>query len=284
MTTTLVRALEAFGAALLWLRGFRRREVPTSHGVVRCWEATGSGDGLPVLVIHGISASSMHFVPVMLGLLGTSRRVLAIDLPGHGASDTPGQLSPPVLEDATQQAMDTLLDEPFVLFGNSLGGLASIRTTLAYPDRVAGLALCSPGGAPIPDLQRFLDNFRFRERAPATAFVNSCLQRPAWYAPIAASSVIADFDRIGALLRGISDDDLLTVDEVASLRCPILLQWGERDRLMPRPMLAWFREHLPEHRFEAPSDFGHCPNLDRPGALVRSLRRFVREVSSQRTG
>ncbi|MCP4920694.1 MAG: alpha/beta hydrolase [Proteobacteria bacterium] len=256
--------------------------MPTDLGVVRCWEARGSGPDLPVLIVHGISASSIHFVRVMLGLKRSSRRVLAIDLPGHGASDTPAVLTPQALEDGTRQAMGQLLDERFVLFGNSLGGLAAIRTTLAYPDRVAGLVLCSPGGAPMDPqrLQAFLGNFRFAQREPAAAFVNKCLAYPVFYAPIAASVVIEDFDRIGGLLASISSDDLLGEDEVAALSCPILLQWGERDHLMPEDHRAWFRERLPAHTYESPPDFGHCPNLDRPGKLVRSVRGFVRTLES----
>lgn len=250
--------------------------------MVRCWEASGSGAGLPVLVIHGISARSTHFVPTGLRLLRTSRRVLLLDLPGHGASDMPAPLSPATLEDGTRQAMDVLLDERMVVFGNSLGGLAAIKTALQFPDRVAGLCLCSPGGAPMDPqtLDRFLDNFRFTERGPAAAFVNRCLAAPAWYAPVAAGATIDDFARIGSLLSTISSQDLLTEDDLSQLACSIHLQWGDGDALMPIEHRAWFREHLPEHTFEAPAGFGHCPNLDRPGLLARSIAAFVDRVTA----
>lgn len=270
----LLDIVHAIGDWRLRRRGFVSRFVPTSAGRVRVLEAVGEGSLPPLLVVHGISASSMHFAPVLVRMRRHCRRVVAVDLPGHGQSDTPVDLGPESLEAATREAMGQVLDEPFVFFGNSLGGLAAIRTALAFPERVRGLMLCSPGGSPAGDIPAFLDNFAFPTRADAGRFVNQCLRRPAWYSRVIAGSVRDHFARIRPLIDAVRVEHLLNADEVASLRAPIHLQWGTNDALMPAEHRAWFREHLPAHDFTQP-EFGHCPNLDQPAELSESIRDFL---------
>lgn len=259
-------------------RGFDSRFVQTSVGRVRVLESAGEGSLPPLMVVHGISADAMQFAPVLVRMRRHARRVVALELPGHGRSDRLEELTPERVERGTHEAMDQVLDEPMVLFGNSLGGFAAVRTAVAFPERVRALMLCSPGGSPAGDMRAFLGNFLFfARRSDAAAFVNKCLRRDAWYAALIAGGVRARFDALRPLVERVRQEHLLSVDEVRSLGCPIHLQWGRHDKLMPCEHRDWFREHLPEHRFSEP-DFGHCPNLDQPRELAESIREFLAEL------
>ena len=132
----------------LVLQGYRSRTIPTSVGEVHVLEADGRGK-LPTLVLlHGFSSAGVHYFPLLHSLRRRFRRIVLPDLPAHGFSGSPrGGVRGETLLDGLTEALDAVLDEPVILFGNSLGGIAAIRYALARPARVRGLILCSPTGA-----------------------------------------------------------------------------------------------------------------------------------------
>ena len=59
--------------------------VETAAGKIVCHESSGTGQA--IVLVHGNSASSAAFARQMEGALGARYRLIAFDLPGHGASD-----------------------------------------------------------------------------------------------------------------------------------------------------------------------------------------------------
>ena len=63
---------------------------------------------------------------------------------------------------------------------------------------------------------------------------------------------------------------------LAALAMPILLLWGQSERLLPKSSLAYLRRHLPGHAIiEEPAGFGHCPHIDDPARLAARLVAFA---------
>ncbi|WP_031469811.1 alpha/beta fold hydrolase [Sciscionella sediminilitoris] len=90
---------------------------------------------LPLVFVHGIRLSGACWRQQQRLLPG--HRVLAPDLPGHGA-----RRDQPFTLDTAVQAVSEAIDAaggPVALVGHSLGGLVSIATAARYPDRVAAL-------------------------------------------------------------------------------------------------------------------------------------------------
>lgn len=284
----LMDVLDHVQRGILRLRGFRSRHVRTSVGAVHVLEADGRGDGPPVVVQHGISAAGAHFWSVLPRLLPHTRRVVVPDMPGHGFSDVPeGGLTADSLTTGLTEALDALIDEPVVFYGNSLGGIAAIRFAGRRPEKVRALLLNSPGGAPMAGdaLAAFVANFRMRSHADAVAFVDKIHARPPWYRRLIANGVRGRFERpaMSAFLDHIQPEHLLDPAEVAALSMPVMLLWGRNDTLMPREHLEFFRAHLPGHAVvEEPDGFGHCPYLDTPGRLTEAIVRFTREHARPR--
>lgn len=272
---------DRLAVALLQLRGFRSRTIPTSVGGVHVLDAPGYGDGPPIVVLHGISASSVHFLGVLPALLRHSRRVIAPDMPGHGFSEVPAAgVNAETLRIGILESLDAVIDEPVVFCGNSLGGIGAIRFALARPDRVRALLLVSPGGAMMDDtvLAGFLDRFRLDDPGRAIEFVDRLYAVPPFYRSFLAPFVRQNFARphIRALVDGVSRADLLLPDDLARLAMPIRMLWGKHDKLLPRENLAFFRAHLPAHaEIDEPDAFGHCPQLDRPGALIAAIVDYL---------
>ena len=102
---------------------------------VRRW---GDGGGLPVVLVHGLSASSAHYGPLGERLAAAGWDVAAIDLRGHGASDR--MPDPYVIEHyaADVEAFLAALGRPAVLVGHSLGGAIAVYLAGSRPDLVRG--------------------------------------------------------------------------------------------------------------------------------------------------
>ena len=103
-------------------------------------------------------------------------------MPGHGSSDTPRAFDIAKCIDGVCEALDETLDEPAIVFGNSLGGFTALRFALSRPHRVRGLFLASPAGAPSSpeEIDAQLRTLRVETHADAVRFIETILhERPA---------------------------------------------------------------------------------------------------------
>lgn len=108
--------------------------------------AEGPAHGPPLLFLHGVCRGWRDFTPLFPAVL-PRWRVLAIDFRGHGNSErTPREYH---VADYALDALAVLaqLDEPAVIYGHSLGGLAAIAAAAALPERVRAVILEDPPSA-----------------------------------------------------------------------------------------------------------------------------------------
>ena len=98
------------------------------------------GEGTPIVILHGLFASSKNWVSVGKALSHRGRPY-ALDLRNHG--DSPHADSH-TLEDLVGDLREWLSDHELerpVLTGHSMGGLAAMGYSLAYPDELRGLVV-----------------------------------------------------------------------------------------------------------------------------------------------
>jgi 2-hydroxy-6-oxonona-2,4-dienedioate hydrolase len=112
------------------------------------------GTGHPIVLLHGSGPGATgwsNFWP-NIGYLATDHRVIAVDMPGWGLSDTPNAVTgwDPVLD--LVGLLDSLEIDKAALVGNSMGGMTSIGTAVRFPDRVSHLITM---GAPMPGANIF---------------------------------------------------------------------------------------------------------------------------------
>lgn len=275
--------------ALFRLRGFRSDLLPSPVGRLHLFHAPGRGTAPAVLAIHGFGSGGMPFTKTLEALRATCRHVGVLESPGHGFSDTPtAALTPETWMAAVHGALDAAIDGPFapkpVLLGNSLGGALTMRYALAHPERLSGVVLCSPAGAPLSEteLLEVRRGFRLDSGAQARAFVARLFARPPWYTALAAPEVRRRMNRphLRDFIDNVGPEAFLRADELSTLSVPTLVLWGEGDRILPPSGRAFYAEAGPAClRVESAPDIGHCPQIERPRWLAERVARFLVELA-----
>lgn len=190
-----------------------------------------AGDGPPILLIHGFASNARvnwWDTSWVKTLTEAGRRVITFDHRGHGASE---KLYDPALYPAAEMAEDArrLLDHLEIVgadvMGYSMGARVSAFLTIAHPARVrravfAGLAsrmITGVGGA---------EAIAAALEAPSR---NDGLDISARAFRIFAEQTKSDLKALAACIR--SSREKITVEELATIRVPVLVVAGEKDEV-----------------------------------------------------
>jgi pimeloyl-ACP methyl ester carboxylesterase len=256
------------------------------HTVTLTYERTGSGE--PLLLLHGIGHHWQAWEPV-LPILATERDVVAVDLPGFGAS--------PALPDGLPYDLSTVvpvldafcrhlgIERPHVA-GNSLGGLLALD--LGREQRVRSVTALSPAGfwteaerryafgtllamrqgaraLPVPAIERMA-----RSAAGRTALTSTIYARPGRRSPEAVvAETLALREATGFRQTLDAGRDVLFRDDVRGL--PVTLAWGSRDRLLLRRQGVRAKRVIPDARLVRLPGCGHVPMNDDPALVARVI-------------
>src|SRR5918911_5541516 len=124
------------------MAGFAERRATVKGRGVR-WFAGGAEAGPPLVLIHGLGGAAANW-ELLAPLLGQTRRLVAVDLPGHGASE-PLPAAPSLAPYADRVARVAELEgfERADYVGHSFGGLVAPRPAIPEPARVRRLVLAA---------------------------------------------------------------------------------------------------------------------------------------------
>ncbi len=275
-------ALDLASPLALRLFGYDRRFHPTPHGDVHVLSARGSGDLPPLVVIHGLGSSGADYAWAFGPFRRACSALILPDLYGHGASVAPvGELAS--LREAQLDALAALVPDEAILLGNSLGGVVATQLYPRVRDRVRAMVLVSPGGAPMDDVELagFLAGFELSGPGRAQAFVARFLGRPAAWAGPYAWGVRQRMTRptIRRFVEGIRSEDLLTSADLARIECPVMLYWGQADRVIPASARDWWFANLPQATTHTPARMGHAPFLDDPREFSLPILAYLRSCA-----
>ena len=117
----------------------------------------GGGDGPPIVLLHGLTATRRYVVMGSSALERAGHRVIAYDARGHGESDPAQPYDYPSLAADLLGVLDERGIERAVLAGASMGAHTAVRVALDQPGRVAGLVLITP--AYLPDEDKDLERW-----------------------------------------------------------------------------------------------------------------------------
>lgn len=274
-----------------------RAHVGSHEGLPDDVQVTVTGAGAhPLVLLHGFSDNLLTWRRVVPAL-ALEHRVVAIDLPGHGATTRPW--SAPLLEgyaDLVAEVLDGLGIEGTVsLMGNSMGAAVATVFAARYPQRTDAIVLIGmPGVTGVPLAWRVAASrpagvamrtalrpvpLSHLQRGFGWAYAHAASPRARSIDPSAVRGYCDSYtDRtklfgLAAIARALlSELRSVHLERVLpQLEVPVLQLWGKHDRLVPprRVTQSSGAVVLP--------GCGHCPQLDAPDLLLNAVLPFLAE-------
>jgi pimeloyl-ACP methyl ester carboxylesterase len=119
-----------------------QREIPGAGAIVLDGEIVGEGP--PVVLLHGLSATRRNVVQGSRHLIKRGYRVIAYDARGHGASGPAPRYGYPELVEDLKFVLERLELRRVALVGSSMGAATAMAFALEHPDRVPALVQITP--------------------------------------------------------------------------------------------------------------------------------------------
>ncbi|MFK4805714.1 alpha/beta fold hydrolase [Microbacterium sp. ZW CA_36] len=259
-------------------------------GVAGTGGGSGTGRGAsaaaPTLVLGPSLGTSTLLWERVIPALAKRYRVVAWDLPGHGAARPATEpFTIAELADAVAEAVEG----PFLYAGVSLGGCVGLELLRRHGDRIdAAAIICS--GAAIGAPEGWRDRAAQVRAQSTSSLVVGSAQR--WFAP---GTIARDPDLTGRMLHVLQDTD----DESYALCCealagfdvrdglgeiatPVLAVWGDHDGVTPEASAREIADGVQRGRTVGIADAAHLPPADDPAATAAALREFFDAVARER--
>lgn len=262
------------------------------------------GDGHPIVFLHGFADSADTWRLALAELARQGRRALAVDLPGFA---TGGRVrGGPVLPQLDRFTAELVRDTAgaadgagkVVVAGNSLGGTVALRAAQDRGLPLAGVVPIAPAGLDMarwfvlverdPILRRLLAlpaplPERVVREAVGRAYRVLAFEQPGKVAREVVDSFTSHHRRRVTVARYLRTGRRLLPEladpfELERISCPVLVVWGERDRMVSPSGARTLVTALPNTRVELFSDCGHCPQIEATQRLVELLLEFPAEL------
>ena len=254
-----------------------------------------AGQGSPVVLLHGLGASVVTWRE-NIGPLAERHRVYAVDLPGHGDSEKPDDLSYSLesMINFTRSLVEALGHERAALAGSSIGGGLALMTALHHPEVVSKLILSSSAA-----LGREVAPFLRLASLPyvgelMTSGVRDATRmwlRKSFYDKSLASGELLDELRRTNHLTGAREAGLtiarvyiglwgvrrryILTRQLRRLDVPTLIFWGADDEIIPVKHAFRAARDLPKCDLHVFGDCGHWPQVERASEFNRLSLEFL---------
>ncbi len=267
----------------------------------------------PLILLHGFGTSIGHWRH-NLAVLGEHHTVYALDLLGFGASEkAPVTYNIDLWVEQVYDFWQTFIRQPVVLVGNSIGSLICLAAAAVHPDMVQGMVMLS-----LPDMsleEEAIPQFL----RPVVAVIKSLVASPpilrtlfrvvrrpyvvrrwaaiAYAKPNAITDELVDIlvdpaqDRgaaqaFSAILRGMTSSQfgpsVKTV--LQTLEIPMLLIWGQQDRMVPPILALKFTQYNANLQLLKLDNAGHCPHDECPEQVNQAILDWIDQREEEGEG
>jgi pimeloyl-ACP methyl ester carboxylesterase len=250
-----------------------------------------------MVFVHGLGGDFTHFEHVAKAF-AHSHRIIGVDMPGCGLSSKPTEKHTIRSHaEALLSLLDTLQLKTAILVGHSAGGLVCAQAALIAPSRVEQLVLVNAAGlrsyaAPLrwlaprvlspailnailePSAHLILTQVFHKKNRYTEKFEYDAINRPTQPALRFMAKVFHDLST-----------DLLQPTVMLgapSLTMPVLVIWGDKDRLVPLRTVKRVASMFPNGRLEVIPNCGHMPIIEDPEHTIAILRDFLDATQASR--
>jgi len=280
-----------------------RHKVADVEGPVHYLDFGGSGT--PLLMVHGLGGAAINWMSVGPQLART-HRVLALDLAGFGQTPLLDRSATVGANTAlVHRFVETVIGEPVVLMGNSMGGHIAVLEAAAHPDAVRSLVLVDPAipgpfvrrppplmlGAmaalSIPGLAQTILDHRVRSLGPEGLVTQTLALVSADPARV-PSDVVAAHTQLTRERSGLGRQNGRAYIQAArsiglriaspvfwarvdAVTAPTLVVHGSADRIIPLQSARELVRRRPDWRLKVLDGVGHVPMMETPALFMQAL-------------
>jgi pimeloyl-ACP methyl ester carboxylesterase len=254
------------------------------------------GEGPPLVFLHGFSDSADTWRATLAKLGRLDRRAVALDMPGFGkaAALKPGKVLPQLDRFGEAAVRYAAPDGGAIVVGNSLGGCVALRLAERDSLGLEGIVPVAPAGL---DMARWLalierdpivrtllssplplPEWALR-RAVAEAYRRIAFHRPRAVDAKAIDAFTSHFREQRTVARYLQTGRALLPElkkpfRLERIACPVLVVWGEHDRMVFSKGAERVLDAVPGARLELVEDCGHCPQVECPDRFTELLLDF----------
>lgn len=289
-----------------WREHLRRAEVggtPVGYVEMGPWERAtrprrakraAERAAPPILFVHGLSGSWQNWLE-NIPHFARRHRVIALDLPGFGASPMPPwEISIPAYGRFIDDFCEQLQLDSCVLAGNSMGGFIAAEAAIGFPERVARLVLVSAAGISQTEVRRRPIEAAARMLAAAGPAMLGGARHSVSRARLrrlAYGMIFRYPDRLRRELlyeqhvNGVGRPGFRPAlaallpydfrDRLGEIGAPTLIVWGEDDLIVPSADAGEYERLIPGARRVMFERTGHVPQMERPARFNLVLEEFL---------
>ncbi|GAM98662.1 hypothetical protein U91I_02297 [alpha proteobacterium U9-1i] len=253
------------------------------HVLEQTPSSVGVNEPPPLVLVHGLS-DTLHSFDLVRPHLPANRRVVAITLRGHGASNAPcaGYRLCDFAEDIVL-ALNALNIRRAVIAGHSLGSAVALQFAASYPSRCAGLVLLATfadtaNSDAVKELAGVVN--AFPNGAVDQDFVREFqLSTAALPLPRDFLALVIDESLKAApqmwveAVRNMQEVDLPKI--AARCQAPALIVWGDQDAYCPRADQARLCVLMDGAELVVLPKVGHAVHWERPAEVGRQIAAFL---------
>lgn len=238
------------------------------------------GVGRPLVLVHGLGSRGEDWSNLIPQLIDGGHRVYAIDLLGYGHSSQPRDAHYSISEQAgmVEGFLDSQRLQQVDLAGWSMGGWIAMKVALQQPQRIRRLVLLDSAGL------RFKLGYPpsiFQPASPGDLAVleELLVPHPRPLPRFLALALLRRGDHVGWVVRRsvqsmMTGDDLVD-GKLGGLTMPVLIGWGDKDRLIPLSVAYQLHDQILQSELDVYADCGHLAPGQCAGQVGPSVVSFL---------
>jgi pimeloyl-ACP methyl ester carboxylesterase len=244
----------------------------------------------PILLLHGFDSSVFEWRR-LFPLLAASQTTWAVDLLGFGFTQRLDELkfTPSAIHTHLYSFWQSLINQPVILVGASMGGATAIDFALTYPQAVSKLVLIDSAGlANKPIVSRFMFSplDRWATNFLSNSKVRQNISRAAYFDKYFASD-----DALKCAAMHLECDNwsqaLISFTrsggygsfstQLSEIQSPSLILWGRNDKILGTQAAKKFDQGISNSRLVWIDQCGHVPHLEQPQKTANAILDFIRD-------
>jgi non-heme chloroperoxidase len=244
----------------------------------------GDRDGVPLVLLHGVTDSHRSYEPVLTALPDTIH-AYAITARGHGDAGKPDSYAPAEMAGDVIAFMDAVGIDRAIVAGHSMGSWAAQRVAGTYPERVIGAVLAGAFSTfrDRPEMDGLEDEFRALtdpiDPAYARAWQDSTLARPvpeAFMEMVIEETCKAPSRVWKAAMAGLIED---APERIGAIAAPTLLVWGDRDAFVSSADQDALLARIPDAELKVYAGGGHAMHWEQPDRFAADVAEFASRLA-----